>query len=121
MCGRYTVMSPDEVASDLQAAIAPGSTDSEWWKSRFNVAPTQPAPVVTLRDGVRMLELMRWGLVPHWAKPGSGKKPPLMINTRVESIEAKPMFRDALARRRCLVAANGFFEWKRAGKLALPM
>src|SRR5207342_2299440 len=73
-------------------------------------------PVVALRDGVRTLEMMRWGLVPFWAaKPGAAR-PPLMINARVEGIESKRVFRDALERKRCLVPADGFFEWKREGK-----
>jgi putative SOS response-associated peptidase YedK len=86
------------------------------------VAPTQPAPVIVAKDGARRIEMMRWGLVPHWAGPG-GKRAPLMINARSESLEAKAMFRDALRRRRCLVPADGFFEWKRepgAGSKAKP-
>lgn len=115
MCGRYTLTRHDGIARDLQASLSV-SASGEWWKPRFNVAPTQPAPVITLHDGVRTVEMMRWGLVPFWAtKDGSGK-PPLMINARVESIDAKPFFRDALARKRCLVPADGFFEWKREGK-----
>jgi len=119
MCGRYTLTRQEAVIDDLEAALDPQVSLSEWWKPRFNVAPTQPAPVVTLRDGARVAELMRWGLVPFWAGR-EGKKAPLMINARVESIEDKAVFRDALARRRCLVPADGFFEWKRAGKQATP-
>lgn len=121
MCGRYTLTSQEDLIEDLQASLGM-SAQGEWWKPRFNVAPTQPAPVVLLRDGTRMIELMRWGLVPHWAgKPGA--KPPLMINARVEGLTSKPVFRDALARKRCLVPADGFFEWKRdaaAGSKAKP-
>jgi putative SOS response-associated peptidase YedK len=110
MCGRYTVTNPADAARELEAAIDPEAPQSEWWKPRFNVAPTQPAPVVIVKAGARVLELMRWGLVPHWAgKPGA--KPPLMINARVESLTAKAIFRDALERKRCLVPADGFFEW----------
>jgi putative SOS response-associated peptidase YedK len=111
MCGRYTVTNPGEAARELGAAIDPDAPQSEWWKARFNVAPTQPAPVVIVKDGARVLELMRWGLMPFWtAKPGASK-PPLMINARVESLHAKAVFRDALERKRCLVAADGFYEW----------
>jgi len=113
MCGRYTLTRHEGVVEDLQAALGV-SAQGEWWKPRFNVAPTQPAPVVMLRDGVRTIELMRWGLVPHWAGR-DGSRPPLMINARVESLAAKAVFRDALARRRCLVPADGFYEWKREG------
>ncbi|MBA3817701.1 MAG: SOS response-associated peptidase [Deltaproteobacteria bacterium] len=116
MCGRYTLTRQQGVIDDLEASLG-ASVGGEWWKPRYNVAPTQPAPVVTLHDGVRTIELMRWGLVPHWAgRGGPGvKAPPLMINARAESLDAKAVFRDALARRRCLVPADGFFEWKRSG------
>jgi len=112
MCGRYTLTRQDGVIEDLQAALDPVVARSEWWKPRFNVAPTQPAPVVTLHDGARTIELMRWGLVPFWAGH-DGKQAPLMINARVETLNNKAFFRDALARRRCLVPADGFFEWLR--------
>jgi putative SOS response-associated peptidase YedK len=127
MCGRYTLTREDKIAEDFGAALG-DATKSEWWKPRFNVAPTQPAPVIVARRegkeerGVaRKIEMMRWGLVPHWAGPG--KRAPLMINARVESLEAKAVFRDALGRRRCLVPADGFFEWIRdpkAGSKAKP-
>jgi putative SOS response-associated peptidase YedK len=110
MCGRYTLTSHEDIVEDLQASLDVEAAGDPWWKPRFNVAPTQPAPVVTLHDGARTIELMRWGLVPHWVDPG-GKKPPLMINARLESLDAKQMFRDALERKRCLVPADGFFEW----------
>jgi putative SOS response-associated peptidase YedK len=120
MCGRYTVTRQAGLIDDLEAVLDERVAEHEWWKARFNVAPTQPAPVVTLRDGVRTLEMMRWGLIPFWAtKPGA--KPPLMINARVESLGAKQVFRDALAHKRCLVPADGFFEWKRDGKIPTPM
>ena len=120
MCGRYTLTNERDLVRELDAALDPQVTTDEWWKPRFNVAPTQRAPVVTLRDGVRVAEMMRWGLLPFWsARPGT--KPPLMINARVESIDDKAVFRDALARKRCLVPADGFFEWRRGGKQPVPM
>ena len=125
MCGRYTVTRQDKIAEDFGAALG-DAPESQWWKPRFNVAPTQPAPVIVARKeerGVaRKVEMMRWGLVPHWAGP-EGKRAPLMINARVESLQAKAMFRDALGRHRCLVPADGFFEWLRdpnAGSKARP-
>jgi putative SOS response-associated peptidase YedK len=120
MCGRYTITRQKGLVDDLDAAMDPDMDRNQWWKPRFNVAPTQDAPVVTLRDGVRVLEMMRWGLVPFWGGK-EGAKPPLMINARVEGVQQKPMFRDALARRRCLVPADGFFEWKKQGKTKQPM
>jgi putative SOS response-associated peptidase YedK len=129
MCGRYTLTRVNDIAEDFEAALG-DAPRSEWWKPRFNVAPTQPAPVIVVKKegtgaeqkGERRIEMMRWGLVPHWAGPG-GKRAPLMINARVESLEAKAIFRDALHRRRCLVPADGFFEWLRdpkAGAKAKP-
>jgi putative SOS response-associated peptidase YedK len=121
MCGRYTLTTTDGILDDLEASLDPAAPANPWWKPRFNVAPTQDAPVVTLRDGVRVMEMMRWGLVPFWAgKPGA-KRPPLMINARGESLEQKPMFRDLLGRKRCLVPADGFFEWLHSGKQSTPM
>lgn len=122
MCGRYTITRQNGLIEDLQASMDPNVQQNIWWKARFNVAPTQDAPVVTLRDGVRTLEMMRWGLVPFWAGR-DGTRPPLMINARVETLNQKPMFRDALQRgRRCLVPADGFFEWKKlSSKTKQPM
>jgi putative SOS response-associated peptidase YedK len=111
MCGRYTLTRHENVVEDLQASLGV-STQSEWWKPRFNVAPTQPAPVVILREGRRVIEMLRWGLIPFWAG-ADPKKAPLMINARLESLPHKAWFRDALATRRCLVPADGFFEWVR--------
>jgi putative SOS response-associated peptidase YedK len=120
MCGRYTITRQKGLVEELEAVLDPNVTQNQWWKARFNVAPTQDAPVVTLRDGVRTLEMMRWGLVPFWAGR-DGSKPPLMINARVETLKQKPMFRDALSRgRRCLVPADGFFEWKKGPKAKSP-
>lgn len=114
MCGRYTLVRQKGLVEDLEATIDGPAQQNIWWKARFNVAPTQDAPVVTLHDGVRTVEMMRWGLVPFWAGR-DGAKPPLMINARVETLRQKPMFRDALSRgRRCLVPADGFFEWKKS-------
>ena len=120
MCGRYTLTNQEDVIADLQVSIDM-SAGSEWWKPRFNVAPTQPAPVVMMHDGQRALELMRWGLLPHWTGK-SPSKPPLMINARVESAFSHRIFRDLLERKRCLVPADGFFEWKRDNpKKPLPL
>ena len=80
-------------------------------RKRFNIAPTQEAPVVrTARDGAREIAMLRWGLVPSWAKELKfGTK---AINARCEGIETKPSFRDAVRQRRCIVPATGFFEWQ---------
>jgi len=115
MCGRYTLTRHEDVPGDLQATLGLGVSTSEWWRPRYNVAPTQPSPVVVWRDGSRIVELMRWGLVPFWATRPDAPRPPLMINARKESLGAKQWFREALATRRCLVPADGFFEWRHDG------
>lgn len=118
MCGRYTLTRNEHIIEDLEAALAPAAAADPWWRPRWNVAPTQPAPVVTLRDGARAISLMRWGLVPP--TPAAGKPPPLIINARRETVGVKPWFRTALARTRCLVPADGFFEWLRAARAGTP-
>lgn len=113
MCGRYTLTRQERIAEDLATAVGDDVTaQSEWWKPRYNVAPTQPAPVVIARDGKRVAVMMRWGLVPFWATQPGASKPPLMINARKETLNNKAFFRDALAHKRCLVPADGFFEWR---------
>ncbi|MBK1667941.1 hypothetical protein CKO28_07820 [Rhodovibrio sodomensis] len=113
MCGRYSITSPTEAIQRVfQVPERPNLP------ARYNVAPTQDVPVVRVRgdaegpeaDGGRHLVQLRWGLVPFWAEdPGIGAK---MINARAESAADKPAFRAAFRRRRCLVVADGFYEWK---------
>ena len=109
MCGRFTLHTPREILTrrfqvDLDA---PDLT------ARYNIAPTQPVLTVRLaRDGRRRAEEMRWGLVPHWAKGIDGL--PSMINARVESAPSRAAYRDAFARYRCLILADGFYEWRAA-------
>lgn len=92
------------------ASLFDGGGALEHWSARYNVAPTQLLPVVTNGDPNRF-EIMRWGLVPSWAKDLSiGNR---MINARAETITEKPAFRPALRRRRCLIPADGFYEWRR--------
>ena len=93
------------------------------WKARFNIAPTQPVPVVRMTPQPaapqRQFVLLHWGLVPSWADdPAIGNR---MINARAETAADKPSFRTALRRRRCLVAADGFYEWQKLGKRRQPM
>lgn len=111
MCGRYTLTTQRKLAEELAALAAPSGAEAEqWWRPRFNIAPTQLAPVLVQRENRRALELMRWGLVPAWAgRPNA--KAPLLINARAETLLEKPMFHRLVRRRRCLVLADGFFEW----------
>lgn len=111
MCGRYTLKTDKESllrALDLPPDAAPGPLPP-----RYNIAPSQLVPVVLDDGGVRMA-LYQWGLVPDWAKdPRIGNR---LINARRESVAEKPSFRDSFLRRRCLVVADGFYEWHEVEK-----
>lgn len=106
MCGRFTLQhSAEEIADRFLAELLP---DLE---PRYNIAPTQPVTVVT-QNGARHLAQYHWGLIPSWAKDKSiGSR---MINARAETVAEKPAFRTALQRRRCLIPADGFYEWREA-------
>lgn len=108
MCGRYSLTaSPETVEAEFGLAVSP-----EPFPPRYNIAPTQPIPVVHLDDADRRrLTLMRWGLVPSWVK--DPKEFSLLINARIETAADKPAFRAAMKRRRCLVPASGFYEWQK--------
>ncbi|MFH1763985.1 MAG: SOS response-associated peptidase [Gemmatimonadota bacterium] len=107
MCGRYTLSVP---LSNLVDAFDVHPPDFGY-PPRFNIAPTQDAPVIAQDQEGRRMGLLRWGLIPSWAKdPAIGSR---MINARSETVAEKPAFRRAFQRRRCLVPADGFFEWRR--------
>ena len=110
MCGRFTLISG---ISELQARFG-FVIDAPAPEPRYNIAPTQSVLCVVGDGGVRRGELMRWGLVPPWAK--DIKIGSRMINAVSETAAAKPAFRNAFRRRRCLVLADGFFEWRRAAR-----
>jgi putative SOS response-associated peptidase YedK len=105
MCGRFTLTVE---AADLQEEFGLSSVPNDW-QSRYNIAPSQP--VLAITDGhERAAEWLRWGLIPTWAKdPSIANR---LINARSETLAEKPSFRSALARRRCLILADGFFEWQ---------
>lgn len=106
MCGRFTLHS---TLQDLQQ-ILPALEATEAILPRYNVAPTQGVHAVA-NDAPRLLVKLRWGLIPRWAKDASiGSR---LINARAESLGEKPAFRDAYKKRRCLVLADGFYEWKK--------
>jgi len=116
MCGRYRLSRRKEIVEEY--------FDSAPWDQelspRFNIAPTQSVPVIRQnpKEPVRQLSLMRWGLIPSWAKDGSGAA--RMINARSETASTKPAFRDPLKYRRCLLPADGFYEWQRTAKAKQP-
>lgn len=85
-------------------------------KNNFNFAPTQMSPVLIVKDGQRQFELMRWGLVPSWAKDVKSASKYSLINARAEEIEEKRSYKNAFKKRRCILPLSGFFEWKSEGK-----
>jgi putative SOS response-associated peptidase YedK len=108
MCGRFTLwISLEELAEVMPWLTIPGGLDS--LTPRYNIAPTQPIAVVP-NNGERALDFFVWGLIPSWAKdPAIGSR---MINARGETVAEKPSFRAAYRRRRCLILADGFYEWQ---------
>jgi putative SOS response-associated peptidase YedK len=105
MCARYAITSP---AAAIRALF--GYREQADLPARYNVAPTQPIPVVRLIDGRRSLALMRWGFIPAWVR--DPRKFSLLINARGETALDKPAFRNAMRRRRCLIPADGFYDWQ---------
>jgi putative SOS response-associated peptidase YedK len=114
MCGRFTLISS---VADLQLRFGFDMEPAEV-RPRHNVAPTQQVLTV-VNDGERRGEMMRWGLVPSWAK--DVKIGSRMINAVSETAATKPAFRSAFRRRRCLVLADGFYEWRKEGKQRIPL
>jgi putative SOS response-associated peptidase YedK len=113
MCGRYVITStPEAIRALFEYPERPN------FPPRYNIAPTQPIPIVRLADGKRQFALMRWGLIPSWVK--DPKSFSLLINARAESVVDKPAFRAAMRRRRCLIPADGFYEWTEVGGRKRP-
>src|SRR5277367_466655 len=109
MCGRYRLSRQKQVVEEY-------FDTADWqddWTPRYNIAPTQPVPVIRQnpKEPRRELSLMKWGLIPSWAKDQLVSAQ--MINARSETAATKPAFRDALKSRRCLIPADGFYEWSR--------
>jgi putative SOS response-associated peptidase YedK len=113
MCGRYAITS---APAAIRALF--GYPDQPNFPPRYNVAPTQPVPIVRLAEGVRRFALVRWGLIPSWVKDPRAFS--LIINARGESVIERPAFRHAMQRRRCLFPADGFYEWRREGSQKRP-
>ncbi len=116
MCGRYRLSRRKQIIEE-QFEAQPWDDD---WSPRYNIAPTQPVPVIRQhpKEPKRQLSLMKWGLIPHWAKTPSIATN--TINAKSETAATKPAFRDPLKLRRCLIPADGFYEWRRTGTAKQP-
>jgi len=112
MCGRFGASCRDiKTVWNLDGNFS--------FQTRYNIAPSQDVPVIIRNDNRNEAKVMKWGLVPSWAPDASmGQR---MINARSETLLEKPSFRQAVEKRRCLVPANGFYEWRREGNRKLPM
>jgi putative SOS response-associated peptidase YedK len=113
MCGRFVIKTPPNQLREVF-----GYAEQPNFPPRYNIAPTQPIPLVRIDNGRRSFALVRWGLIPAWVKDPRGFS--LLINARAESVLDKPAFRNAMRRRRCLVPADGFYEWKQDGARKRP-
>jgi putative SOS response-associated peptidase YedK len=105
MCGRFSITGDLDFYAEY---FAVDEVVTEALEKSWNVAPTDPVYVIAERDGRRLLSSMRWGLVPHWAKDTKS----IHINARAESLATNNVFRESFARRRCLIPADGFYEWE---------
>jgi putative SOS response-associated peptidase YedK len=116
MCGRYRQSRRKQILEEHFLA----DWDELEWHPRYNIAPTQPIPIIRQnpKESVRKISLARWGLIPSWSKDSSSAAK--MINARSETAATMPAFRDAMKSRRCVIPADGFYEWKRDGKTKEP-
>lgn len=113
MCGRFAIKAlPEDMLRTFGYAERPN------FPPRYNIAPTQPVPVVTMLQGQRHFQLMRWGFIPGWVK--DMKDFPLIFNIRSEGAREKASFRAAFLRRRALMPADAFYEWRREGRASHP-
>jgi putative SOS response-associated peptidase YedK len=108
VCGRYVVKTPIKTIAKMHRVF-----DAPLFEPRYNVAPTQNVPIVRAKDGEGALALVRWGLIPAWAK--DAKIGYWLINARADTVASKPSFRLAF-KRRCVDPADGFYEWQKVGK-----
>src|SRR2546427_4224203 len=116
MCGRYRLSRRKQIVEEYFDCVS-GEED---WTPRYNIAPTQPVPIIRQnpKEPIREISVVRWGLIPSWSKDSSASAK--MINARAETAGILPAFRDAMKSRRCLIPADGFYEWARAGKTKQP-
>ena len=116
MCGRYRLSRRKQLLEEYFESVS-GDDD---WAPRYNVAPTQPIPIIRQnpKEPRRELSLARWGLIPSWAKDTTGSFK--TINARSESVTTTPLFYEPFKSQRCLIPADGFYEWKKDGKTKQP-
>jgi putative SOS response-associated peptidase YedK len=114
MCGRYTLTANIDTISQRFKLDAHGLKTER----RYNIAPSQEAPVIVVED-CKVLRMMRWGLIPSWAKDESIASK--TINARAETLYHRPSFKKSLTEKRCLVPADGFYEWKKEGRKKIPI
>jgi putative SOS response-associated peptidase YedK len=116
MCGRYRLSRRKQILEEHFLA----DWDELEWHPRYNIAPTQSVPIIRQhpKEAVRQVSLVRWGLIPSWSKDSSASA--RMINARSETAITLPAFRDAMKSRRCLIPADGFYEWQKKGNAKQP-
>ncbi|PMQ01035.1 MAG: hypothetical protein CBR30_08055 [Dictyoglomus sp. NZ13-RE01] len=113
MCGRFLLVDIEKIEGRFNVHIL----ETTNLRKRYNISPGQPVQVI-FQESPNKIADMIWGLVPHWAKdPSIGNR---MINARAETLLERPAFRDSLLKRRCLIPANGFYEWKKVGNIKVP-
>ncbi|HKY44789.1 MAG TPA: SOS response-associated peptidase, partial [Pyrinomonadaceae bacterium] len=110
MCGRFTLKTPERVKFE-----ALNTYDPDDLVPRYNIAPSQNVLTILERKSEREATFLRWGMIPFWSKEPKG-----FINARAETVEEKPAFSDSFQKRRCLIPADGFYEWERNGKISQP-
>lgn len=113
MCGRFVITSPPQALRQIF-----GYAEQPNFPPRYNIAPTQPIPVVITENGIRHFRLMRWGLLPAWVK--DPRSFTLLINARAETVRDRPAFKNAIKRRRCLIPADGYYEWQNSERRKRP-
>jgi len=113
MCGRFVITSPPAALRQIFGYI-----EQPDFPPRHNIAPTQPIPVIIQENGVRHFRLMRWGLLPGWVD--DPRQFSLLFNARAETVVEKPAFKNAIKRRRCLIPADGYYEWRASEKRKRP-
>ena len=113
MCGRFVITSPPAALRQIF-----GYAEQPNFPPRYNIAPTQPIPIVIVENGTRHFRLMRWGLLPGWVE--DPRQFSLLFNARAETVMERPAFKNAMKRRRCLIPADGYYEWQASEKRKRP-